>query len=205
MAGPPDSERLQALKRLDEVLERLERLVLKCAREKRVTESDETQHTKLVGEAQILHGGLSRLLGVAVMEQFGQRWDPRQLVLANSSISRLLSPYSTVDIWYESLKAARSNVRQTLGRLEEMERRGRLALSPDVVARYRTLITWTEAIRHRAGAAIRWVSQPVRVVDPIVRRLENWLPIRLVRLAGGLVAGMAVIAGGVTAVWYFLL
>lgn len=201
MVGPLESEQLQALRQLDGVLEELDRLVLNCAANSRLTEGDEDHFSKLLGDGQRLHGRLSSMLGMVVMEWQGRRWDAFQRVLGTPSISSLLSPYSTVDIWLESFKPAQSIVKQTIGKLEEVERRGQLEFSPEVVARYRMPIIWAEAIRRALRVCIKWVCDRLGFLDPLARRLEHWWPVRLVLLFGGLAGGIAVIVAG----WQFLL
>ena len=198
MQGPPDSEQLEAVRELDGVLEKLQRLVLKCASNERITGRDETRYSNLLGQAQELHGRVHKLLGVMIKNQAGRRWDVFQSVLGQRSIASLLLPYSTVEFWREDLSSARSLVKQAVGRLEEAQRQGRLGLAPEIVSRYRRLIVGLEATRRVVAAAMRWISTPLHILDPLFQRIERSLPVRVVLLVGG-------VGGGVALVWRFVL
>ena len=190
-----DSEKLEALRRLDDVLDELEKLVRKCASEEGITRDDEALHSKLVGEAQVLHGRLSGLLGriFVVRYQGTRREDAFQSVLGNASISGLFNPVPVADFWLISLNASRSIVRQTIGKVEEMERRGRLDLSAEVVANYRGLIVFLERVRGLATRAFKLVSRSLSFLDPALRWLERWPILRLILVIGGVVGGIGTI------------
>jgi hypothetical protein len=116
---------LEAVRELDRVWGELNGLVSNCARASRVTEADEDRYSELLGQAQVLHGRLSGVLGVPVMEQFGRRFDAFQFVLAQPSLSRILGGAAPeLGFWKELWTLAASAIRQARGRLEA-EREGR--------------------------------------------------------------------------------
>lgn len=176
--SPPDGQPLDELRRLEAVLDSLEKLVLKCGSEQRVSEKDEARYGKLIAEAQVLHGRLRHLLGVGVMEAAGRRWDAFQSVLGQPSISSLLLPYSTVDIWHESFKGAQSILRQTIGRAEELERQGGLGLSPEVIRRWSRVVNILESTRR----GYVWLTFRPRFVLPLLERIEGSPAYRLARV-----------------------
>src|SRR5207244_6409878 len=97
-------------------------------------------------------------------------------------------------------KASRSAVRQAIGRAEEMERQGRLGLSPEVVVRYRGAIVLIEDVRSLIGEALHWLLWPARRFESVFRSFENSLVVRVVVLAGELAGGAALIILVVSAV-----
>ncbi len=110
---------LDELRRLDATWGELRTLVFKCWRAKRVTEDDEDQYSKVLGQAQVLRGRVSGVLGVPVMEQLGRQFDAFQFVLAQPSLSDILGgAHPTFELWDELWALAASAIRQAIGRLE---------------------------------------------------------------------------------------
>jgi len=119
MGGRTGDDHLEAVRGLDRVWSQLDALVVSCARASRVTEADEDRYSELLGQAQVLHGRLSNLLGVVIMEQFGRRFDAFQFVLAQPSLSQILGGAAPkLGFWKELWALAASAIRQAVGRLE---------------------------------------------------------------------------------------
>jgi len=124
MKGRTAGDRLEAVRKLDGVWGELNALVFNCARASRVTEADEDRYSELLGQAQVLHGRLSGVLGVPVMEQLGRRFDAFQFVLAQPSLSEILAgAVPKLGFWKELWTLAASAIGQARGRLEA-EREG---------------------------------------------------------------------------------
>lgn len=177
----PDTEQLAALRQLDEVLGDLDSLFAAVPS----NDSAETRHSQLRNEAAQLYGQVSRLVGGGSISRFGQPRDAVQTVLGNPSLAALDGAFG--GFYYESLVFFRSLVNQAIGSAEEMERRGRLAVSPDVAARWSWLIRPLERIRRMVTTA-----QP-RFLNPLLQHVEGWPVYRLIAVIGTVGGFIAVI------------
>ncbi len=147
-----------------------------------------------------MYGRVSRLVGGGTISRFGQPRDAVQTVLGNTSIGGLVE-LDVVGFYYESLVFFRSLVKQAIGRAEEMERRGRLAVSPDVAARWSWLIRPLERIR-------RMVTAQPRFLNPLLQRVEGWPVYRLIAVigtVGGFVGTVVAIIAAIIVVLAFLI
>lgn len=194
MQHPPDAVQLDNLTQLDDTLGKLGTLVRDCLASKKVTRDDEDAHDSLAREAQVLYGRVRSIVGTMVKERAGMRWDTFQDILGTHSISSFINDEFAVGLYFESLKAARSGVAQAIGRVEELQRRGQLALTPEVVSRYQGLIKVLERMRGVVTTLLRWVTSPFRLLDPILHTAERSTGIRLLILIGEVAGGVTVVA-----------
>lgn len=195
----PDTEQLIALRRLDEILGDLESLLDAVP----INASVETRHDQLRNEAAQLYGRVSRLVGGGTISRFGQPRNARdavQTVLGNTSLGGLVE-LDVVGFYYECLVFFRSLVKQTIGAAEEAERRGQLAVSPEVAARWTWLIRPLEGIR-------RIVTAQPRFLTPLLQHIEGWPTYRLIAVigtVGGFVGTVVAIIAAIIVVLAFLI
>jgi hypothetical protein len=202
MATTPSGEAdLKALVRLNDVWHELEKLLLKCAGARRITEADEKEHSELLREARVLYGRLSRIIGTAVVAWSGRQFDAFQHILGQSSLSSIISDYNGVSVWHSLWGSAASAIGQAIGRLENQARRGALAPSAEAVARWRFVIRALEAGRR----VVQWLLSRPRFLAPVLQRVEGSPLYRLASIITTFAAFIVVaiaIAGGL-AVWFF--
>ena len=120
-------------------------------------------------------------------------------MLGNTCISGLVEP-DGVGSYRESLVFFRSLVKQAIGRAEEMERRGRLAVSPNVAARWSWLIRPLERVRQVV------VTHP-RSLNPLLLRIESWPVYRLISVIatfGGFASAVVLVVAVIAALVFFL-
>lgn len=192
----PDAEQLDALRRLDEVLGDLASLLDAVP----INGGVETRHEELRNEAAQLYGRVSELVGGGSISRFGRSVDTVQTVLGNASIGGLVE-LDVAGFYYECLVFFRSLVKQAIGRAEEAERRGRLAMSPDVAARWSWLIPPLERAR-------RVVVAHPRFLNPLLHSVEGWPVYRFIAVVGtvgGFVTTVAAIIAAVVLVLAYLL
>lgn len=178
---------LATLRQLDEVWGKLEQVVLKCAtklvNDKAVTMRDERRFSELIGEAQVLYGRVSGIVGGLVRERYGRQRDAFQHVLATGTVSELFHPMLPGSgLWLECCVGARSMIRQAIGRLEEQVRRDQVSLTPEMIARWQGLIAILERLRLAFARGLRWLAERPRFLDRWLQRLEGWPLYRFARV-----------------------
>ncbi len=179
-----DKEQLAALRQLEESLEKLEGLALTWWNDKRITAEDEEQYDRLLRESQRLYGRLKHVIGAPLYQIAGRSFDGFQHVLSVPSLSNLLNDQTFALLWQQCMSGVLSGVRQTFGAVEEAERRGQLAVSPEAVARWMWLIRPLERVR-------RVVAAHPRFLNPLLQRVEGWPMYRLIAIIGTVVAFIA--------------
>ena len=181
MCGMADEDELAALRRFDQTWQQLRALVLSCASLGRASPGYEDRHDSLLKECRALYGRLSPTVGTAGLTWFGQQFDAFQHILGQASLSALLTTPGALDLWQRLWGSGASAIGQAIGRLEEEARQGRLAFSPDTVARWRWLILSLEAAR---TGAIKLTSRPLWVLKLVVDRVQHSLVYSIVVIMG---------------------
>jgi hypothetical protein len=157
-------DHLAALRQFDAIWGELHTLVFKCARAKRVTEDDEDQYGELLGQAQVLRGRVSAVLGVPVMEQLGRQFDAFQFVLAQPSLSDILGgAHPTFEFWDQLWALAASAIRQAIGRLEAQTASGTKPTPEQYIpprSQFDAYVLLKDTLEEAAGSLV--------VVDPYV-------------------------------------
>jgi len=175
--------------------------VLKCAGARRITEEDETRYAALLRNANILYGRLGNVFPFQSvgLQYFGRYFDAFQYVLCQSSLTSIFRPTDNSDFWHQLWATASSALAQSIGRAEEAARQSKPAVSPEVVTRWRPVISALESGR----LALCWLSSRPRFLGAIVARLEGspwYRAAAAVTTFGSLIAlggaGMAVVVSG---------
>ena len=126
-----DTEQLAALRQLEESLEQLEKLTLKCWNKKKITGEDDRQFDRLLKESQRLYGRLKDIVGAPVYQIAGRSLNGFQHVLSVPSLSNLLNDQTFAYLWQQCMSGCLSSMRQTIGAAEGAEKREELAV-PEV-------------------------------------------------------------------------
>ena len=196
-------QELEELRRLKEIWDSLERLVVKCNSAKRVTERDEKRHRSLLGEARTLYGRIRPVVGTAGMQWGPRTFDAFQHVLGQPSVYGVVKDSFDAYLWRQLWSAGDSVIGQAIGRLEAEEGRGRLPLDAETVARWAPLVNLLENMRQR----LSWLLTRPRLLGSLVDRIEGsplYRVASIVTTFGALIALLLVALGGVAVLINFL-
>lgn len=169
--GPSDT--LGTLKELDQVLQDLRAVLIGRGDSDGISDEEEERFGELVAKAQVLYGSVEKLVGTAVIVRGDRRYEAFQSLLSQASLSRIFNPYSTADLWDLFWQAARSNVRQAIGRLEGTVTSRGQALPPDTMLRWSWLIRPLEAIRSALLSSAGWLASRPSILESLLQRIEG--------------------------------
>lgn len=201
-SSPNADDDLAALRKLDQAWDELERLVRGCIGRNGVGEEDEKRFRDVVGEAQVLYGRVSDIVGHAIVQVFGQQRDVILQILATESITGLFLPIPHTDLWCEWWAGGRSAIRQAIGRIEaERSRRG-VHLAPEAIVRWQGLIGGLERTRVALARIVGWLTERPGFLNRSLERLEGSPVYRFARIVTtfGAFIMLAIVVLGIVAV-----